>query len=77
MTDDPLLTVDDVASHLRSNPETIRRYLRSGRLRGVRPGGPRLGWRIAKSEVERFLREPRADYRTSIVKTEGQRPTAE
>jgi excisionase family DNA binding protein len=50
-----LLTVEEVAARLRSNPETVRRYLRSGKLRGVRPGGTRLGWRIPVSELDRFL----------------------
>ncbi len=50
-----LLTVPEVAQRIRVSPELVRRWLRDGRLRGVRLGGTRLGWRIADNEVERFL----------------------
>ena len=50
-----LLTVTEVAERVRVSPELVRRWLREGRLRGVRLGGTRLGWRIPKSELERFL----------------------
>lgn len=49
-----LLTVQQVASRLKLNPETVRRWLREGRLRGIRFGGSG-GYRIPQSEVERFL----------------------
>jgi hypothetical protein len=29
--------------------------MREGKLRGVRLGGPKLGWRVAEAELERFL----------------------
>jgi excisionase family DNA binding protein len=51
-----LLTVREVAERLRSAPETVRRWLRQGKLRGFRPGGTKLGYRIPESELERFLR---------------------
>jgi excisionase family DNA binding protein len=58
--DDPLLTVEEVARIVRVNPETVRRWLRDGLLRGVRPGSRRLGYRIRRSELQRFLSgEPR------------------
>ena len=50
-----LLTVAEVAERLRTHPETVRRWMREGRLRGVRLGGPKLGWRVAEAELERFL----------------------
>ena len=50
-----LLTVPEVAQRIRVSPELVRRWLRDGRLRGVRLGGTRLGWRIPDDEVERFL----------------------
>ncbi len=56
MTTDPLLTVTEAAERLRVNPETIRRMLRDGRLRGSQPVGPRAGWRIPTSEIERLER---------------------
>ena len=55
MDDDRLLTVQEVAERLRVNPETVRRWLRQGRLRGVMPGGDRAGYRVAESELRRFL----------------------
>ena len=57
MRDDRLLTVPEVASMLRVNPETVRRMLRNGRLRGTMPVSPRAGWRITESEVRRLLEE--------------------
>ena len=73
MRDDPLLTVPEVASMLRVNPETVRRMLRNGRLRvnpetirrwlrqgkleGAMLGGDRAGYRIAESELRRLLEE--------------------
>jgi excisionase family DNA binding protein len=53
--DDELLTVPEVAKALRVTPETVRRWLRSGKLRGVGPYSRAGGWRIRRSEVERFL----------------------
>ena len=57
VNDDPLLTVPEVAARLRISPETVRRWLRQGGLKGTLMGGDRGGYRIAQSEVERFLRE--------------------
>ena len=50
-----LLTVREVAERLRSSPETVRRWLRRGRLRGFRPGGTKLGYRVPESELQRFI----------------------
>jgi len=50
-----LLTVPEVAERIRVSPELVRRWLRQGRLHGVRLGGTRLGWRIPEAEIERFL----------------------
>lgn len=64
MDNERFLTVLEVAERLRMNPETIRVWLRDGRLRGVRPGGKRAGWRIPDSEVRRILgsgRSPGSD----------------
>ena len=57
MAEERLLTVSDVARRLQTSEETVRRWLRSGRLRGGRPGGTRLGWRVSETEVRRFMRE--------------------
>jgi excisionase family DNA binding protein len=55
MEADRLLTVKEVAEQLRANPQTVRRWLREGRLKGVMPGGEKLGYRIPASEVTRLL----------------------
>ena len=47
MEGDRLLTVQEVAERLRINPETVRRWLRQGKLEGVMLGGDRAGYRIA------------------------------
>jgi len=56
MQDEPMLTVGEAAARLRANPETIRVWLRTGKLKGYRPGGDKIGWRIPAAEVERVLR---------------------
>jgi excisionase family DNA binding protein len=55
MSQERLLTVREVAERIRSSPETVRRWLRQGKLRGFRPGGTKLGYRISEAELERFL----------------------
>ncbi|MCC7370278.1 MAG: helix-turn-helix domain-containing protein [Chloroflexi bacterium] len=56
MDEDRLLTVRECAERLRVNPETVRRWLRSGRMRGVILGGDRSGWRVPQSELNRVAR---------------------
>lgn len=50
-----MYTVREVAERLGATDETVRRWLRSGKLRGIMPGGQRLGYRIPASELERLL----------------------
>ena len=57
MTEQRLLTVREVAERLRASPETVRRWLRQGRLRGFRPGGTKLGYRVPEGELQRFFAE--------------------
>jgi excisionase family DNA binding protein len=57
MSEERLLTVREVAERIRSSPETVRRWLRQGRLHGYRPGGTKLGYRVAEGELQRFLAE--------------------
>jgi excisionase family DNA binding protein len=59
MENEPMLSVDEVAERLRLGVVTVRRWLRSGRLKGVRIGSARAGWRIPESEVQRILRGER------------------
>lgn len=43
-----LLTVQNVADRLKVTPETVRRWLRTGKLHGALPGGDEMGYRIAR-----------------------------
>jgi excisionase family DNA binding protein len=47
------LTIEEVATRLRVKPDTVRAWLRQGRLQGMKAG--RL-WRIRPQAVEAFLR---------------------
>lgn len=46
-------TVDEVAETLRVNPQTIRRYLQSGILAGVKLKGGI--WRISDADLQDFI----------------------
>ena len=52
--DSEVLTVAEVAARLKVNRETVRRWLRSGVIRGTLLGD-RAGWRIPASEVQRLM----------------------
>ena len=47
-----LLTVSEVAKELRLHEETIKRFLRSGNLQGVKVGKV---WRVKQDKLEEFL----------------------
>ena len=49
-----LFTVEEVAERLKVHPESVRRWLRDGRMRGFRMAR-RAGWRVTEAEVRRFL----------------------
>lgn len=66
MTGDRLLTVQEVADRLRVNRETVRRWLRSGQLRGIKLGGDRAGFRIGEEVLREFL------SKRSTVESAGQ-----
>ena len=48
-----LLTAEEVAERLRVNVNTVRRYIRSGRLPAIRLG---KGYRIRSEDLKAFLR---------------------
>jgi len=50
------LTVQDVAEQLDVNPDTVRKWIRSGELVAISLGGP-AGYRITQAAVDRFIRE--------------------
>jgi excisionase family DNA binding protein len=53
---DRLLTVDEIAKRLTLSTETVRRMLRDGRLRGIRLGERRAGWRVNEQDLAAFIR---------------------
>jgi excisionase family DNA binding protein len=54
--EDRLLTVSEVAKHFRVEPESVRRWLREGKLLGINLGrGP--GWRVRLGDLELFIAE--------------------
>lgn len=55
--DERLFTVAEIAKHIGTQEQTIRAWLKAGRIRGLRPGGDKIGWRVRASEFERFLQE--------------------
>ncbi len=55
MHDEPVLTVREFAQRLKASEETVRRWLKTGRVRGVMLGGTKLGYRIPESEIGRIL----------------------
>ncbi len=56
-----LMTVDEVADQLKVHPESVRRWLREGRLSGYRISR-RGGWRIRPDSVQEMLESSPQDY---------------
>jgi excisionase family DNA binding protein len=55
MAEEDWLTTDEVARRLGlKNAETVRRWLRSGKLRGTLISD-RMGWRVRAADLERFV----------------------
>jgi excisionase family DNA binding protein len=55
------LTVGEIATRLDRHPELVRRWLRSGLLRGERIG---WSWLVTPDEIERFKRsQPQRRHR--------------
>ena len=60
MAADELLTVEEIADRVKVTQETVRRWLRGGRLPGLRLSD-KAGWRVKASDLERFLASMSAD----------------
>jgi excisionase family DNA binding protein len=64
------MTVEEVATRLGVHQHTVRRWLRSGQLRGTKLSS-RAGYRIPRDEVEkvleRGLREGKTAARNSLA----------
>ena len=59
-----LMTVQVVADYLGVHPETVRRWLRDGRLIGIDLGSDSAGWRIDPRDLDAFLSERRTTRTT-------------
>jgi excisionase family DNA binding protein len=55
MSNEEWINTKDIAKRLDIHVETVRRWLRTGALRGVHVGG-KGGYRIRQSDLEEFLR---------------------
>jgi excisionase family DNA binding protein len=62
---EPVLTVAEVAERLRVHPQTVRLWLKEGKLKGRLIGGTKTGYRIPASEVDRILTGEPADVITA------------
>lgn len=49
------LTVQEAADRLQASTKSVYRWLESGRLKGHRLGGSKLGWRIDPASVEALM----------------------
>lgn len=50
-----VLTVPEVAKELRLSPDTVKKLLNEGRLKGVRTGHYSGKWRVSETAIEAFL----------------------
>ncbi len=55
MSDDELLTLEEVAKRLHVHVETVRRYIKQKKLTAIRLSNTNL--RVRESELNRFLKE--------------------
>jgi excisionase family DNA binding protein len=53
-----LYTVEQAAEILQAHPKTVRKWLRTKKLRGVLAG---RFWRVKESDLQTFLREPNGE----------------
>ena len=56
-----LLTVPEVAAMLRLNEQTVRKWLREGRLPGIYLGTRTAGWRVRRADVVAVLKDRRGE----------------
>jgi excisionase family DNA binding protein len=65
-SEEQLLSLEDVASRLQVSDQTVRRWIKSGKLAAYKPG---LEWRIKPSDLEEFLQarsSPKGVRRSSL-----------
>jgi excisionase family DNA binding protein len=66
MDQDPWLTVEQIAERLQFHPDTVRRLLREGRIRGTKLRTNRAGWRIRASEIDRYIMDEAAEQTGAV-----------
>lgn len=70
MADTGFLLIDEVAALCRASPETVRHWIKTGRLSSIRPARRRL---IARAELERFLHSKAPEKASATAKTNAAR----
>jgi excisionase family DNA binding protein len=65
MTPSRVLTVAEVAERLRVHPQTVRLWIKEGKIEGHLIGGTKTGYRIPASEVDRILRGESREVKTA------------
>ena len=60
MSDNELLTVDEVAKEIKVHAETVRAWIRSGELVAVDIGGK---YRITRNDLNAFIEKRKTDKR--------------
>ena len=54
------LTPEEAAKILKVSPQTLRRWLRTGSIRGTKVGDGKL-WRISQSTIDQYLESSNKD----------------
>ena len=65
--EDAVLKTREACDYLRISRPTYLKYLYTGRIKGTKAG---KGWRVLKSELERFLRGDNGDKSLGNATTE-------
>lgn len=53
---DEWLTTEEISEALKVEPRTVRRWLRSGELRGINFGG-KTGWRVRRQDLDAYIEQ--------------------
>ena len=61
--DNEYLTPEEIAAKLRVHEDTVRRWLRTGELEGIKIG--KRQWRVKRRELEEYLSGQRRDANLS------------
>lgn len=56
LTQQPLLTLEEVARQLKTSERTVRDWIRNGELTGIKVGRE---WRVALADLDEYIQERR------------------